>query len=82
MKYDLEQIRQKFNAEYDAFSETMNEWVKLKEQAFQLKKQAVSDRIGNLEQGLKVELSQIEARVRAHGKNLEAAFNGFSLLKS
>ena len=82
MKYDLEQIRQKFNAEYDAFSETMNEWVKLKEQAFQLKKQAVSDRIGNLEQGLKVELSQIEARVRAHGKNLEAAFNGFALLKS
>jgi stearoyl-CoA desaturase (delta-9 desaturase) len=82
MQHDMEVIRHRFKQEYEAFSSTLNEWTKLKEQAFMLKKAEVSQKIQEVDMRLKVDFHLIEQRLHAHADRLEIALRGIRFVKS
>ena len=68
---DLAAMKQRIAQEYDAFTHTLNDWAKLKEQELQAKKAAVAERIHQMDHHLKVEFHLVEARLAHHRKCLE-----------
>lgn len=82
MQHDMEVIRHRFKQEYEAFSSTLNEWTKLKEQAFMLKKAEVSQKIHEVDMRLKGDFHAIEKRLHAHADSLEIALRGIRFVKS
>jgi len=81
MQHDMEVIRHRFKQEYDAFSTTLNEWTSLKEQAFQLKKAEMSQKIQEVDARLKTDFHLIEQRLHAHAERLEIALRGIRFVK-
>jgi stearoyl-CoA desaturase (delta-9 desaturase) len=82
MQSDMEVIRFRFKQEYDAFSSTLNEWTKLKEQAFMLKKAEMSQKIQEVDMRMKGDFHLIEQRLHAHADRLETALRGIRFVKS
>lgn len=82
MQHDMELIRHRFKQEYEAFSTTLNEWTSLKEQAFQLKKAEMSQKIQEVDARLKVDFRLIEQRLHAHAERLEIALRGIRFVKN
>ncbi|MBC7751304.1 MAG: acyl-CoA desaturase, partial [Candidatus Saccharibacteria bacterium] len=82
MHHDVELIRHRFKQEYDALSTTLNEWKTLKEQAFLLKKAEMSQKIHDVDLGLKIDFRLIEQRLQAHAERLEIALRGIPFVKS
>ena len=82
MHHDLEVIRHRFKQEYESFSLTLNEWTKLKEQAFLLKKAEMTQKFQEVDTRLKGELHFIEERLHAHADRLEVALRGMRFVKS
>jgi stearoyl-CoA desaturase (delta-9 desaturase) len=72
MHEDLIQIRQKIAQEYDAFSATLNDWAKLKEQDIEAKKAAVAEKIHQVDARLKLEFQHMEQRMHQHGERMES----------
>lgn len=81
MQHDMEVIRHRFKQEYEAFSTTLNEWTSLKEQAFQLKKAEMSQKIQEVDARLKTDFHLIEQRLHAHADRLEIALRGIRFVK-
>ncbi len=81
MQHDMEVIRHRFKQEYEAFSTTLNEWTSLKEQAFQLKKAEMSQKIQEVDARLKTDFHLIEQRLHAHAERLEIALRGIRFVK-
>jgi stearoyl-CoA desaturase (Delta-9 desaturase) len=82
MQHDLEVIRHRFKQEYEAFSVTLNEWTKLKEQAFLLKKAEMTHKLQEVDARLKSEFHFIEERLHVHADRLEIALRGMRFVKS
>ncbi|WP_410211884.1 acyl-CoA desaturase [Aquirhabdus sp.] len=82
MQHDIEAVRHHFKHEYEAFSHTIHEWTKLKEQAFLLKKAEVSQKIHDVDMRLKADLHLIEQRFHDHAERLESALRGIRFVKS
>jgi stearoyl-CoA desaturase (delta-9 desaturase) len=82
MQNDMEVIRHRFKQEYDAFSSTLNEWTKLKEQAFMLKKAEMSQKFQEVDMRMKGDFHSIEQRLHAHADRLEIALRGIRFVKS
>lgn len=70
MTEDIAQAKQRLAQEYDAFSQTLNDWTKLKEQEIQHKKLAVAEKIHQMDDKLKAEFHQVEQRLVQHREAL------------
>ena len=82
MQHDMEVIRHRFKTEYEAFSSTLSEWTKLKEQAFLNKKAEMSQKVKEVDSRMKADLKQIEQRIHEHGERLETALRGIRFVKA
>ncbi len=66
MHEDIAQAKQRIAQEYDAFSQTLNDWTKLKELELQNKKTAMAEKIHQMDDKLKEEFHLVEARLAQH----------------
>lgn len=71
MHEDVVAIRQRISQEYEAFSATLNDWAKLKEQSMNSKKAAVAEKFQQVDLKLKMEFQLMEQRMHAHGERME-----------
>ena len=67
---DIAQAKQRISQEYEAFSQTLNDWAKLKEQEIQHKKAAMAEKIHQMDDKLKAEFHQVEQRLVEHREAL------------
>lgn len=76
MHEDIVQLRQKIAQEYEAFSATLNDWAKLKEQSIEAKKAMVAgkvaEKIHQADLRLKLEFQHMEQRMHQHSERMEA----------
>lgn len=63
---DIHQAKERISQEYEAFTQTLNEWAKLKERELQAKKASVTEKIHQMDDKLKAEFQQVEARLVEH----------------
>ena len=68
---DIVQMKQRITQEYEAFTQTLNEWAKLKEQELQAKKAAMAEKINQIDHKLKVDFQLLEQRLGHHRESLE-----------
>lgn len=71
MHEDLAAIKQRIGQEYEAFTHTLNDWAKLKEQSLEAKKAAVAEKIHQADARMKMEFQLMEQRMRAHSERME-----------
>jgi len=67
---DIINVKSKIAQEYEAFTQTLNDWAKLKEQEIQVKKAAVAEKIHQMDDKLKVEFQLVEQRLSHHRETL------------
>lgn len=81
MNDDFQQFKTRVQDEYDAFTQTLDNWRELKKQAMEekisLRKQQLTQKIAEVDQHMKHELTLIEQRMHEHGKQLELAVERF-----
>lgn len=70
MTEDIATAKLRIAQEYDAFSQTLNDWAKLKEQEIQAKKASVAEKIHQMDSKLKDEFHQVELRLSQHRETL------------
>ncbi|MGL5143473.1 MAG: acyl-CoA desaturase, partial [Acinetobacter junii] len=68
---DIAQMKQRIAQEYEAFTNTLNDWAKLKEQELQTKKAAMAEKIHQMDHKLKVDFQLLEHRLAHHRECLE-----------
>ena len=68
---DLAQMKQRIAQEYEAFTLTLNDWAKLKEQELHAKKAAMAEKIHQMDHKLKVDFQLLEHRLSHHRECLE-----------
>jgi stearoyl-CoA desaturase (delta-9 desaturase) len=68
---DMTQMKQRIAQEYEAFTHTLNDWAKLKEQELQAKKAAMAEKIHRMDHKLKVDFQLLEHRLSHHRECLE-----------
>ena len=68
---DIAQMKQRIAQEYEAFTLTLNDWAKLKEQELQAKKAAMAEKINQMDHKLKVDFQLLEHRLAHHRECLE-----------
>jgi len=68
---DIVQMKQRIAQEYEAFTHTLNDWAKLKEQELQAKKAAMAEKIHQMDHKLKVDFQLLEHRLSHHRECLE-----------
>ena len=64
-------VKQRIGQEYDAFTQTLNEWSKLKEQEIELKKAEFSQRLHEVDERMKHQFLQVEQKMKAHAQQME-----------
>jgi stearoyl-CoA desaturase (delta-9 desaturase) len=70
----MHQFKDRIKFEYDAFTQTVEEWQALKAKAIELKKTEFADRLHEVDEVLKGEYSKIEKKIFTHNDNLRQAF--------
>ena len=68
---DIAQMKLKIADEYETFTHTLNEWAKLKEQEIQAKKDAVAERIHQMDIKLKNEFHAVEKNLIEQSERVE-----------
>ena len=68
---DVAQLKHRVAQEYEAFTHTLNEWAKLKEQELHAKKAAMAEKIHQMDHKLKVDFQLLEQRLSHHRDSLE-----------
>lgn len=68
---DIDLMKQKISLEYEAFTHTMNDWAKLKEQEIQAKKAAVAEKLHQMDSKLKHEFHLVEQNLIEQSKRME-----------
>ena len=71
LNIDIAQMKQRIAQEYEAFTLTLNDWAKLKEQELQAKKAAMAEKIHQMDHKLKVDFQLLEHRLAHHRECLE-----------
>jgi len=64
-------MKQRIAQEYEAFTLTLNDWAKLKEQELHAKKAAMAEKIHQMDHKLKVDFQLLEHRLSHHRECLE-----------
>ena len=67
---DIGNVKTRISQEYDAFTQTLNDWGKLKEQEIQVKKASVAEKFHQMDDKLKVEFQLVEQRLSYHRETL------------
>lgn len=70
----MRNVRDKINAEYEAFNQTVSEWQALKAKAIEMKKTEFAERLHEVDEKLKDQYAKIEKKILNHGHHLEMAF--------
>ena len=68
---DIVQMKQRIAQEYEAFTLTLNDWAKLKEQELHAKKAAMAEKIHQIDYKLKADFQLLEHRLAHHRECLE-----------
>ena len=68
---DIVQMKQRIAQEYEAFTLTLNDWAKLKEQELHVKKAAMAEKIHQIDYKLKADFQLLEHRLAHHRECLE-----------
>lgn len=68
---DMLAVKQRIGQEYEAFTQTLNEWTKLKEQEIELKKAEFSQRLQEVDERMKHQFQQVEQKMKAHAQQME-----------
>ncbi len=76
VQQDLGALRLRMSQEYDAFTQTMNDWATLKERAIEMKKAEFAQKLHEVDARLKQEYHQMEQRMHAHGERIESVLRG------
>jgi len=76
MQNDLSALRLRMSQEYDAFTQTMNDWAALKERAIEMKKAEFAQKLHEVDVRLKQEYHQMEQRMHAHSDRVEQLLRG------
>lgn len=79
---DYRTFKARVQAEYDAFSQTLEEWRLLKEKTIEMKKNALSQKLQEVDEKLKDEYRQIEHKIFEHGNKLEQALARFKTVQA
>ena len=69
---DMQVMKQRIAQEYEAFTHTLNDWAKLKEQELQAKKVSMAEKIHQMDHKLKAEFQQVEQRLGHHRESLDS----------
>lgn len=88
MTEDLQQFKTQVQREFDAFSQTLEEWKKVKEQAVELKiamkkdqlnqrKDLLSKKLQDVDTKFNLEFKRIEIKMKSHRKQLELLAHHF-----
>ncbi len=67
---DIATAKDRISQEYEAFTQTLNDWAKLKEQEIQVKKASVAEKIHQMDHKLKEEFHLVELRLSHHRQTL------------
>ncbi|SLJ84387.1 Stearoyl-CoA 9-desaturase [Psychrobacter sp. DAB_AL43B] len=70
----MKSFQERIKFEYDAFTQTVEEWQALKAKTIELKKTEFADRLHEVEDELKQDYAKIEQKILAHNSNLKTAF--------
>ena len=70
----MKSFQDRIKHEYDAFTQTVEEWQALKAKTIELKKTEFVDRLHEVEHELKQDYAKIEQKILAHNSNLKTAF--------
>ena len=68
---DMATAKLRIAQEYEAFTQTLNDWAKLKEQEIQAKKASVAEKIQQMDHKLKVDFQLVEQRLAYHRNTLK-----------
>ena len=70
----LQNFQERIKHEYEAFTQTVEEWQALKAKAIEMKKTEFADRLHEVDDKLKHEYAKIEEKIIEHNNNLKVAF--------
>lgn len=68
---DVQSLKQKMAKEYETFTQTLNDWAKLKEQEIQAKKADMAEKIHQMDVKLKQEFHAVEENLKAQSARVE-----------
>jgi stearoyl-CoA desaturase (Delta-9 desaturase) len=71
LREDVQLLRDRVSKEYEAFTQTLNEWAALKEKAIEMKKAEFAQRLSEVDERMKLEYRLVEQRMQAHGMQME-----------
>ena len=72
--HTMKSFQDRIKFEYDAFTQTVEEWQALKAKTIELKKTEFADRLHEVEETLKQDYAKVEQKILAHNSNLKNAF--------
>ncbi|WP_432481440.1 acyl-CoA desaturase [Moraxella sp. ZY200743] len=67
-------FKERISAEYDAFTQTVEEWHALKAKSVELKRTEFVNRLHEADEKLKEQFAQVEAKILAHSERIENAY--------
>lgn len=70
----MQSFQDRIKFEYDAFTQTVEEWQALKAKTIEMKKTDFADRLHEVDDKLKHDYAQIEQKILEHNSNLKTAF--------
>lgn len=67
-------FKDRISAEYEAFTQTVEEWHALKAKSVELKRTEFANRLHEADEKLKEQFAQVEAKILAHGERIENTY--------
>lgn len=74
LPHAMKAFQDRIKFEYDAFTQTVEEWQALKAKTIELKKTEFADRLHEVDDKLKHDYAKIEKKILEHNSNLKTAF--------
>lgn len=71
VREDAQMLRERISKEYEAFTQTLNEWAALKEKAIEMKKAEFAQKLHEVDERMKLEYRLVEQRMQAHSMQME-----------
>ena len=81
LPHAMKSFQDRIKFEYDAFTQTVEEWQALKAKTIELKKTEFADRLHEADDKLKHDYAKIEQKILEHNNNLKNAFRSIGISK-
>ena len=75
----MKRFQDRIKFEYDAFTQTVEEWQALKAKSIELKKTEFAGRLHEADDKLKNDYAKIEQKILEHNNNLKSAFRSIGV---